>query len=230
MSSLLEGHTVRRFDGELNQIHLRVLELGGLALDQCRVALGALKANDLDTARHVLAREEEVDDLQIALDAQILSLIGRRSPVARDLRAVLALAKTVTELERIGDAAAKVAHFIVDTHEGRTRPLAPVMAHDVQSMAQVSLAMVEDALAALDSLDRHEADRVRERHRELDQVFRGCVRRMTSFVLETPPLVGSAVNAVLLTKAIERVGDHARNVADHVHKFVSAEEPASHAG
>jgi phosphate transport system protein len=224
VSSLLEGHTVRRFDGELNQIHLLVLELGGLAVDQCRIALEALKSDDAAAASRVLVREEEVDALQIALDARILSLIGRRAPVARDLRAVLAFAKTVTELERMGDAAAKLAHFINDSHERRSRPLAPLMVHDVLTMGQLSLQMANDALAALDSLDAFEAERVLATHPELDQAFRGGVRSVSTFVLEAPRLVGNAVSAVLLVKAMERVGDHARNVARHVLQFVRSED------
>ncbi len=223
VSSLLEGHTVRRFDGELNQIHLGVLELAGLALDQCRVALNALKAHDLDAARRVVTREDEVDALQVALDARILALIGRRAPVARDLRAVLTLAKCVAELERIGDLAAKIGHFIVDAHQGRERRLPPVMAHDVLAMGRAVLAIVDDAALALDDFDRACAEAVVRRHAELDGLFRGCVRRMTTVVLETPRLVGGAVAAVLLVKALERVGDHARNVAECVLRFARDE-------
>ncbi|HSO06107.1 MAG TPA: phosphate signaling complex protein PhoU [Pelomicrobium sp.] len=228
MSILLEGHTVRRFDGELNQVHLSVLELGGLALDQWRVALEALKADNLDAARRVVAREDEVDGLQVALDARILALISRRAPVARDLRAVLALSKCVADLERIGDLAAKVGHFVVDVHEGRERRLPPVMVHDVFAMGRVVLAIVDDALLALDDFDRAVAEEVVRRHTDLDRLFRGCVRRITTVVLETPRLVGGAVAAVLLVKAVERAGDHARNVADCLLRFNrdEVEEPS----
>jgi phosphate transport system protein len=230
MSSLLEGHTVRRFDGDLNRLHLHALELGGLALDQCRVALAALGTHDAGLARLVLDRKQEVDALKRALDAEVLVLVGRRAPVARDLKVVLAMAKSSADLERIGDAAVKVARFIVRAREAGGRPLAPLMTHDVALMGQLSLGIAETALTALDELDAHEADRVLRRHAELDATFRGCARRVSTFVMETPRLVGDAVNALLLAKALERVGDHARDVAECVKRFCHAESGTAAAG
>mgnify|MGYP005847076725 CR=1 FL=1 len=223
MSSLLEGHIARRFDGELNLIHLHALELGGLAHDQCRVALAAVKSNDREAADHVLGREDEMDSLQMAAHTEIALLVGRRSPVARDLRAVLAMARAVTEFERIGNAAAHIARFVLQVHEGKERPIAPALGAYIERMGQTALALLDDALAALDDLEAAAANRVLRQHGELGPAFSGAVRGITTHVMESPRLITGAVNAVLLIDVIEHVGDCARRVALSIRRWLDVD-------
>lgn len=223
MSALLEGHISRRFDGELNLIHLRVLELGGLALDQCRVALGALKNHDRKTAEFVVDREEELDALQVTTDAEIHLLVTRQSPVARDLRAVLVFADAVTEFDRIGATAKGMAKFILSVNEGHERPIPSVLGAYVQRMGGSVLTLVEEAISAVDELEFENAGRVLRRHAELGEAFSGAVRGISTFVMETPRLLTGAVNAILLIDALDRVGDHARNVALSIQRLLTVE-------
>jgi phosphate transport system protein len=109
----LEGHSVRRYDGELTNLNLMVLEMGGLAVQLCRDVLDALRANDARLAAGVLEREDRVDALELELDDNIWWLVGQRAPVGRDLRVVVAVAKAVTDRERIGDHARNLAEYIV---------------------------------------------------------------------------------------------------------------------
>lgn len=225
VSSLLEGHIARRFDGELNLIHLHALELGGLAHDQCRVALRAVTSSDPEAAEHVLEREEEMDSLQRAANTEIALLVGRRSPVARDLRAVLAIARAVTEFERIGNAAVHIARFVVHVRAGEERPIPPALAAYVERMGLTALALLQDALAALDDLEAAAANRVLRQHGELAPAFSGAVRGITTHVMESPRLITGAVNAVLLIDVLEHVGDCARRVALSIRRWLDGEGP-----
>ena len=214
----LEGHTVRRYDGDLTNLNLMVLEMGGLVTQQCREALDALKAGDVDLAERVLAREDPVDALELELDDNIWWLVGQRAPVGRDLRAVVAVSKAVTDLERVGDEAARIARSVRtifgDARE-RRRPSEKLL-RDVQSMGRLALRYLEEAVALYDNFDADKARALIERDGELDDEFAASLRRVSTFLLEDARNVGHVVEVVLMTKALERVGDHARNLAEYV--------------
>jgi phosphate transport system protein len=213
----LEGHSVRRYDGELTNLNLMVLEMGGLAVQLCRDVLDALRANDARLAAGVLEREDRVDALELELDDNIWWLVGQRAPVGRDLRVVVAVSKAVTDLERIGDEAARIARStqsILLDPDGRT-PSAKLL-RDVHVMGRLALNHVEAAVALYDSFDVDNARLLIERDRELDDEFQASLRRVSTFLLEDARNVGHVVEVVLMTKALERIGDHARNLAEYV--------------
>lgn len=115
-----EGHIVKRFDGELHRLHVRVLEIGGLALAQVKDALRALRQKDMTLAHKIIGqRESEIDLLEIEMDAEILGLIARRSPLGGDLRFVMAVSKSVTDLERIGAHAQNLAEYVIFQIKGK---------------------------------------------------------------------------------------------------------------
>lgn len=224
MSEILEGHTVRRYDGELNTLHLLVLEMGGLVLDQCRLALEALKTGNLEGARRVLARETEVDGLEIKLDEEVWSVVGRRAPVARDLRVVMAFSKAATDLERIGDEAARIAGTALAIYDDEVRRPSRKLLRDVQTMGKLALGMLKDAIMLYDNFDLSVAEGLLRRHADLDAEFQSSLRRLTTFILEDARNVGNAINVVLLVKALERIGDQARNLAEYVIYLVRGED------
>ncbi len=224
MSEILEGHTVRRYDGELNSLHLLVLEMGGLVLDQCRLALDALKTGDLDATRRVLARETQVDALELKLDDNVWWVVGRRGPVARDLRVVMAFSKAVTDLERIGDEAVRIAHTTVAVYDDEVRRPSRKLMRDVQTMGKLAIGMLQDAVSLYDTFDLNVAEGLLRRHAELDMEFQSSLRRLSTFILEDARNVGHAINTVLLVKALERIGDHARNLAEYVIYLVRGED------
>jgi phosphate transport system protein len=224
LSEILEGHTVRRYDGELNSLHLLVLEMGGLVLDQCRLALDALKTGDLDATRRVLARETQVDALELKLDDNVWWVVGRRGPVARDLRVVMAFSKAVTDLERIGDEAVRIAHTTVAVYDDEVRRPSRKLMRDVQTMGKLAIGMLQDAVSLYDTFDLNVAEGLLRRHAELDMEFQSSLRRLSTFILEDARNVGHAINTVLLVKALERIGDHARNLAEYIIYLVRGED------
>lgn len=216
MPDFVEGHTVTRFDGELNHLHLLVLEMGGLVLDQCNQALLALESEDIDLAEHVIQREHEVDALELKLDSEIWWEVGRRAPVARDLRLVMAFSKAATDLERVGDEAARVAHICLSIYDNETpRPSYNLM-RDVHVMGRTAMALLREGIGLLDSLDAAAAKSLLDRQTELDAEFQSSLRRVSTFILEDARNVGHAISTVLLVRALERVGAHACNLAEYV--------------
>lgn len=214
----LEGHTVRRYDGDLTNLNLMVLEMGGLAVEQCREALEALRTSDAALAARVLEREDRVDALELELDENIWWLVGQRAPVGRDLRAVVAVSKAVTDLERVGDEAARIARSVrglFGNERERRRPSGRLI-RDVQTMGRLALKYLEEAVSLYDNFDADKAQALIERDGDLDDEFQASLRRVSTFLLEDARNVGHVVEVVLMTKALERVGDHARNLAEYV--------------
>ena len=213
----LEGHTVRRYDGELTNLNLMVLEMGGLVIEQCRDALAALRTGDAALAAKVLEREDRVDALELELDDNIWWLVGQRGPVGRDLRVVVAVSKAVTDLERVGDEAARVARStqIILGHERERRPSGKLL-RDVQTMGRLALGILQDAVTLYDSFDAEKAEALVRRDVELDDEYQACLRRVSTFLMEDARNVGHVVSVVLMTKAFERIGDHARNLSEYL--------------
>jgi phosphate transport system protein len=224
MTQTLEGHTVHRYDGELNSLHLRVLEMGGLVLDQVRHALRALKEKDTAFAITVLEREHEVDELETNIDDDVITVIAKRGPVARDLRIIMSVSKAVADLERIADEAARIAHIARSIYESeRSQPSGHLM-RDVLSMGGLAVDMLKESLESFDSLNAIHARSLICRENELDIEFQSSLRRLATFLLEDARNVGHAIHIVLFIKAIERIGDHARNIAEYVIYMVHGED------
>jgi phosphate transport system protein len=224
MEGFLEGHTLRRYDGELNHLHLLVLEMGGLVIEQCLLALDALKGGDLDAAREVIRRETRVDALELRLDDDVWWEVGRRGPVARDLRAVMTFSKAVTDLERIGDEAARIAHITLDIYNPEAPQPSPRLMRDVQTMGKLAVGMLREAVGLFDSFDEPAARALLQRSPDLDAEFQSSLRRVTTFILEDARNVGHAVSVVVLVKSLERIGDHARNLAEYVIYLIRGED------
>jgi phosphate transport system protein len=201
-----------------------MLEMGSLVLDQVCTALKALKEEDLAAARHVLIREHKVDELEIKADDEVVSVIARRGPVARDLRIIMAFSKTITDLERVGDEAARIASIIEEMYEtDRSHPSGQLM-RDVHVMGALVTHMLQKALGIIDGLDADDAEDMAKGHLELDAEFRSSMRRLTTFVLEDARNVGHAIYITLIIKALERIGDHSRNLAEYVVYLMSGDD------
>lgn len=220
----MEGHTVHRFDGELSNLHMMILEMGGLVHDQVRSSLIALREKDLAAAHTVVAREPEVDQLEVKIDDEIVSVIARRCPVARDLRITTALSKAVTDLERIGDEAARIAHLCISIYGSETPDPSYHLLRDTIVMGKLASSMLKDAVEILDTLNAERAENMVKGQGELDEEFQSSLRRLTTFVLEDARNVGHTVNIVLVLKALERIGDHARNIAEYVVYLIRGED------
>ncbi len=216
MTKTLEGHADQRFDGELHALHLNVLEMGSLALDQSRVALQALMGLNKDLAKKVLDREPTVDSMEDRIDNSIVDLMTKRGPVSRDLRITIAFSKIVVDLERIGDEAAKIAHIVESlSDENQPKPAKNQM-RDISNMGKLALGMLDTAMRSLSELDAELAETLLNTDQDLDMEFQSSLRHLTTFVLEDARNLGHTINITLMLKSLERLGAHAGNIAEYV--------------
>ena len=223
----LEGHTVRTFDGDILALRMRVLEMGGLAIDQVQRAVQALVQGDDEAAHAVMGRDAQVVAYARAIEEEAIGLIARRQPVASDLRAILTVGKVATDLERVGHGAHKIARLAIELHAtGGDAPLQRFY-HDVRRISRLALAMLRDALDCFDRVDLGDSERVARRDQEIDAEFRLALRDLVTYLLEDQRYIRSIIQTVFLMKALERIGDHARNIALAVPRLVRRGEGAA---
>ncbi|HEY5896541.1 MAG TPA: phosphate signaling complex protein PhoU [Burkholderiales bacterium] len=208
-------HLSKRFDAELESIRSRVLEMGGLVESQIRRALEGFNSGDRALLDDVIATDHRVNGMEVALDGDCSHVIVKRQPAANDLRLLFAITKTVTDLERIGDEAQKIARMAKSIHEreGGTRILRSV---DVRHAAEVAVSMLRRALDAFARLDVSAAADVIREDAAIDSEFRSVLRQLVTYMMEDPRTISTALEIVWVAKAIERMGDHAKNMAEYV--------------
>lgn len=216
---MLEGHISRAFDGALATLHVNVLEMGGLVLDQVREAVRAFTDWNPEAARRILQREAGVAAYAQRLGDEQLALLALRQPVARDLRAVIALARVVAELERGGEEARKIALTVL---RADARPW-PSTARDARHLGQLAVNLLRLALEALDHIDGQLAAEVIAGDEELDAEYASGLRRLLTRALENPRHLDVTVEAAFALKSLERIGDHARNIGRHLQGIGAAD-------
>jgi len=209
-------HTMHRFDDELNEIASLVDKMGVLAIEQIKRAVKALKKEDPMLAHKVISRDRKLNDLDVEIDDKIITLIAKRAPVAGDLRQIVTLGKVVTELERTGDEARKIAKLCIHIHESDHHAPSEHILRDIYSMAKYVRKMLQEAMAAFSSLDIEKAFEVLQRDEELESQFDAILRRLSTFVMQDSRNIGHFVDVVLGIRALERFGGHAKNIAGHV--------------
>jgi phosphate transport system protein len=208
-------HASKQYDLDLDSIRSRVLQMGGLVESQIRRALDALGSGDRTLIDEVIADDHRVNAMEVALDGDCSQVIVRRQPAANDLRMILAITKTVTDLERMGDEAQKIARMARSIHErGSTQP--PPHSVDVRHAAEVALSMLRRALDAFARLDVAAAAEVIRDDAAIDSEFRSVLRQLITFMMEDPRTISTALEIIWIAKAIERIGDHAKNMAEYV--------------
>lgn len=211
------GHTVRQFDTELEELRGLVLKMGKLVTQQIRDALEGLLEDKVALAKMVQRREDWVDAMEVEADDRIVDLLVKRQPVGPDLRAILSLGKSVRDLERMGDEAERIARAALDAHERNPgfKPSSELL-RDVETMGALAIELVQGTLRALTQLDVDEALAVTRRDDELDGNFRSALRRLATFIMEDSRTVGNVISSTFVLKSLERIGDHATNIAEHV--------------
>ncbi len=218
---MLEGHISKAFDGDLAALHVRVLEMGGLVLDQVREAAQAYVDWDARGAEFVIRRATSVSAYDERIYQDQLTLIARRQPVSRDLRAIFALVKSVAELDRAGAEARKIARTVLK--RGGRPPQATFA--DVRHLAHLATALLRESLEALDRIDGAAAAQVIARDADLDAEYAAGLRRLLTRAMENPHHLDVAMEAAFVLKSLERIGDHARIVARHVQSIVAQDDP-----
>ncbi len=211
-----DAHTVKQFDVQLANLRNMVLEMGGLVEDQIKRAIVALDEEDITTSREVIARDRLINGLQVKADEDCVSMIALRQPLGSDLRMIMSLSNTVTDLERIGDGAKKIARMTVQMYDSVSSPPSAKLLRDVSPMAELAGDMLHDCLDALARLDVEKALTIINNDDALDQEFQSALRRLITYMMEDSRTIGHAINVVFIIKALERIGDHCKNIAEHI--------------
>ena len=211
-----DKHLSSQFDAELNSISSNVLEMGGLVESQLHQAVYALVHMSQETAGQVLETENRINQMELQIDHEIISTIGRRQPTARDLRLLIAISKTIGNLERVGDEAARVARTVQRLINTGVSSRLRLPVGDVSFEAGLATASLRKALDAFARLDTQTALEVIKSDNEIDAEFDGLMRKLITYMMEDPRTISASIDLVFVAKAIERVGDHAKNLAEQV--------------
>ena len=216
MALSLEGHTTRAFDGDLSSLHVQAVAMGALVIEQVHLAVSSYSNWDRAAATLVLERERKINLYDAEIEEAALQLIARRQPMAHDLRAVFAIEKVVTELERAADEAKKLALAVLaDSEANGFRPGAAT-AREARQLGRLAALMIRAALEAFDRLDPAAAAAVIKQDHEMDAEYAAALRRILTRAMEDVRHIQAAIEAAFIMRSLERIGDHARNIARHV--------------
>jgi phosphate transport system protein len=213
---MTEKHLSAQFDAELNGISTRVLEMGGLVESQVAQAIYALTNFSEATAAQVLAREETVNAAEVEIDRDLSRILARRQPTARDLRLLIAISKSIANLERVGDEAARIARTVQRLISAGMSSRLRLPVEDLKFESDLAIALLRKALDAFARLDVDKALEVLKQDDQIDQEFEGLMRKLITFMMEDPRTISSSIDLVFVAKAVERVGDHAKNLAEQI--------------
>ena len=209
-----EKHLSTQFDSELTAVSAEVMELGGLVEAQILHAIMALSEFDIEIAQRVMRNETRVNEMEMEIDRDIASIIGRRQPTARDLRLLIAIAKTTANLERAGDEADKIARMVVSIiNDGAPRSLPSL---ELRVAADLASGLLRKALDAFARLDVEAAVSILKEDDLIDKEFDGFVRKLVTYMMEDPRKISASLDLLFLAKALERIGDHAKNIAEFI--------------
>ncbi len=211
-----DKHLSTQFDAELSEISTRVLEMGGLVESQVAQAIYALTNFSEATASEVLIREELVNNTEVEIDRALSLILARRQPTARDLRLLIAISKSIANLERVGDEAARVARTVQRLISAGVSSRMRLPVADLKFESELAIAQLRKALDAFARLDVDKAFEVLKQDDQIDQEFEGLLRKLITFMMEDPRTISSSIDLVFVAKAIERVGDHAKNLAEQI--------------
>ncbi len=209
-----EKHLSTQFDSELNGVSSKVMEMGGLVEEQIRLAIQSLSTFSLDAANQVTANEARVNTMEVEIDRDLSSIIARRQPTARDLRLLIAISKTTANLERAGDEADKIARMVKSIlHSGSARTLPSA---DLRLASELASNQLRKALDCFARLDTTMAVGILKEDDMIDKEFDGFVRKLITYMMEDPRTISASLDLLFVAKAIERIGDHAKNIAEVV--------------
>jgi phosphate transport system protein len=211
---MMDKHLSAQFDAELSSISGRVLEMGGLVESQVAQALFALTRFNEETAAQVIRQEERVNQMEVEIDRDLSAIIALRQPTARDLRLLIAISKAIANLERVGDEAARIARTVQRLISAGTSLRLPVS--DLRFEADLAIAQLRKALDAFARLDTACALEVLKQDDQIDQEFDGLMRKLITYMMEDPRVISACIDLIFVAKAIERVGDHAKNLAEAI--------------
>jgi phosphate transport system protein len=209
-----DKHLSSQFDVALNSLSDQLMQMGGLVESQIVTALRAFSEMDVDLCEQVIEREKQINSMEVSIDSACVELIALRQPIASDLRLVMAISKAITNLERVGDEAEKIAK--------RTKRIIQensnykINTAEIKVSGQMAVELLRKSLDCFARLDAVSAVKVVEDDLQIDEEFRGFVRKMITYMMEDPKVISVSLDLLFIAKAIERIGDHAKNIAEFV--------------
>lgn len=217
----IHQHISRQFDNELENIRSQVLAMGGLVEQQLTDSLAALVDSDMELAENIIKNEYQVNRYEVSIDDECTRILAKRQPAASDLRLIMAVIKTITDLERIGDEAEKIAKMAIDlaTKQG---PRGYYIG--IKAMGTLVSHMVHDSLDAFARMDSKAALNVASREPESDDQYGAILRQLITYMMEDPRNITSSMDAIWSARAMERIADHARNICEYVIYFVEGKD------
>ena len=219
---MADKHLSTQFDSELTTVSSQVMELGGLVESQIRRAIYALSQFSVEVANEVTANEARVNAMEVEIDRDLSSIIARRQPTARDLRLLIAISKTTANLERVGDEAEKIARMVRSINQSGSPRSLPSL--ELRVAADLASGLLNKALDAFARLDVTAAVAILKEDNLIDAEFDGFVRKLITYMMEDPRMISPSLDLLFLAKAIERIGDHAKNIAEFIIYVVKGED------
>jgi len=215
-------HTYKQYDAELEAVRSKVLQMGGLVEQQIVNALESLISVNPKLAQEVMQADHLVNALEVQVDEDCSHIIARRQPAASDLRMIMMVVKTITDLERIGDEATKIARVAQKIYES-DRMYKPRF-NEIKTMVTLVRDMLRTALDAFARLDVTRTVEVARQDEQVDEQFRAAMRQLITFMLEDPRTISMSLEVLFVAKAIERIGDHSKNIAEYVVYMVKGKD------
>jgi phosphate transport system protein len=214
----MSEHIVTSFDDELNGLAQKIAEMGGLAEQSVADAVSALVNRDIEKAQRVIAADDRIDKLQRLIEDSAILMIAKRQPMARDLREIMAAIHIANDLERVGDLAKNTAKRVIaiESNFGSQRLVA-----GVEHMAELSLTQMKEILDAFASRDLAAARAVWQRDNEIDAMYTSLFRELLTYMMEDPRNITFCTHLLFCAKNIERIGDHATNIAETLHYLIT---------
>lgn len=217
-----DKHISSQFDAELNSISTNVLEMGGMVESQLHQAVYALVNMSMESAEQVIENEARINQMELHIDHEIISTIGRRQPTARDLRFLMAISRTTQNLERAGDEVARIARMVKSIIESGSPRNLPIS--ELRLAADLASALLRKSLDSFARLDTNMAVAIIKDDNEIDNEYNGFLRKLITYMMEDARTISPSLDLLFLAKSIERVGDHAKNIAEQIIFIVKGED------
>lgn len=207
----LSRHISGQFNNELENVRNQVMQMGGLIEQQLSDALIAMSDNNIELAKKVVIKDNEVNLFETNVDQDCARIIAKRQPAASDLRLILTIMKTVTELERVGDSIVSIANMVIDNHGQKVPPLI-----GLENMGQIVLKMLHNSLDAFTRLDLHNAIAVHNEDKKVNRQYESILRELMTFMMEDPRSIPFVLKVLVSARAIERIGDRCQNICEQI--------------
>lgn len=221
MSLKLNQHISRDFNVELEHLRSQVLRMGGLVESQLTQALKALREGDTNLANEVLVADQRINELEVEIDAECTGIVVRRQPAASDLRLIMGVSKTISDLERIGDEAKRVAKMTDSDLAGH---LPDHISMEINHMGDLAKGMLHDVLDAFARLDADGALQIAQRDRHVDLKYESITRQLITHMMQDVKTIPTALSVMWAVRSLERIGDRSQNIAEHLVYLVRGED------